>query len=271
MQEKTLTVLIGNARGGEKSWNSLYENLLNPYNSDLALCFGKTENKNISLYQKAKYIWEVPEYENWRNYYSSVCDGHWEKSFSLGKNDGLMGGIDDNIGSGSIIFAFRHFIKNNKKDILNEYDRIILTRSDFYYAHRQQLLSNQYFWIVEGEDYHGLGDRMHVFPTSMIDNVLGIIEYMDSEEGYNQILNHTGPHRNPESLLKLYFKSSGVLDKLKRFPRVNYTVAVEGDSTRWSEGKMQDPNNPELFIKYPSEYIDCMNNISKNRIFDLLD
>jgi len=270
-KEKTLTVLIGNARGGEKSWNSLYENLLSPYNSDLALCFGETENKNISLYQKAKYIWELPEFVNWRDYYSKVCNGYWEKSFSLGKNDGLMGGIDDNIGSGSIIFAFRHFLKNNKKNILNRYDRIILTRSDFYYAHRQQLLSNQYFWVVEGEDYHGIGDRMHIFSSSMVDSVLGIVEYMDSEIGYNEILNHNGFHRNPESLLKLYFNNSGILNNMRRFPRVNYTVAIDGDSTRWSEGKIQDPNNLDLSLKYHSEYIDCMNNLLQNRIIDLLD
>lgn len=271
LEEKTLTILIGNPRGGEKSWNSMYKNLLEPYGSDLALCFGVREDKNISLYDKAKYVWEVPEYENWREYYSSVCNGYWEQSFSLGKNDGLMGGIDDNIGSGSIIFAFRHFIKNNKKQILNEYDRIILTRSDFYYAHEQQLLSNKYFWIVDGEDYHGVGDRMHIFPSTMIDSVLGIVEYMDSETGYNEILNHKGPHRNPESLLRLYFESSGSLKNLRRFPRVNYTVSTGSDTTRWSEGKMQDPNNPDLSIKYPSEYINCINNISQNKIVNLLN
>jgi hypothetical protein len=271
MQEKTLTILIGNPRGGEKTWSSMYKNLLEPYNSDLALCFGERKDKNISLYEKSKYIWEIPEYDNWREYYFKVCTGYWEKSFSLGKTDGLMGGVDDNIGSGAIIFAFRHFLKNNKKEILERYDRIILTRSDFYYAHKQQLLSNQYFWVVEGEDHQGIGDRMHIFPSTLIDNILGIVEYMDSEDGYNQILNYTGLHRNPESLLKLYFSHSGVLNNIKRFPRVNYTVATEGDTTRWSEAKMQDPNNLELLIKYSNEYITCMNNISQNKIVDILN
>jgi hypothetical protein len=267
---KTLTVLIGNPRGGEKSWNSMYQNLLEPYNSDLALCLGEWGDKSISLYDRAKYVWEMEEYENWRDYYSKVCNGFWEKTFSLGIGDGLMGGIDDHTGSGAIIFAFRHFLKNNFRDILLEYDRIILTRTDFYYAHKQQILSNDYFWIVEGEDWHGIGDRQHIFPSKMLDDVLGIVEYMDSEGGYNQTLNHSGPHRNPESLLKLYFENSGSIQRLRRFPRVNYTVAVEGDTTRWSEGKMPDPNNPELWIKYPSEYIDCMNNISQNKIVDIL-
>lgn len=261
---------MGNARGGEKTWNSLYENLLQPYNSDLALCFGSKENKNISLYQKAKYIWELPEYENWKDYYTQFCNGYLEKSFSLGKNDGLMGGIDNNIGSGAVTFAFRHFIKNNKKEVLEQYDRIILTRSDFYYAYKQQILSNNYFWIVEGEDYGGVCDRMHVFPSTMIDSVLGVVEYMDTEDGYKEILNCRGI-RNPESVLKLCFQKNGILNKLKRFPRVNYTVSTDGDPTRWMKGTIEDPNNPELKIKYKNEYIDCMNNISQNKIVDLLD
>ena len=64
---KTLVILIGNARGGELAWNSMYKNLLFPYNADLALCFGKS-NKRCSLHQKCKYFWEVPEYSDWSLY-----------------------------------------------------------------------------------------------------------------------------------------------------------------------------------------------------------
>ena len=48
MKEKTLVILIGNARGGEETWNTMYENLLKPYNADLALCFGESKNKSAS-------------------------------------------------------------------------------------------------------------------------------------------------------------------------------------------------------------------------------
>ena len=260
MKEKTLTILIGNARGGEKTWNSMYENLLNPYESDLALCFGEVKDKSSSLYKRSKYVWELPEYNNWRDYYSNVCNGNWEKTFYAGNHVGLSGGIDDLIGSGAIGFAFRHFIKNNKKQILEQYDRIILTRSDYYYAYKQEVLVNDYLWIVEGEDYLGVCDRMHIFPSTLIDNVLGIVEYMDSAEGYNDVLNLECP--NVESVLKSYFNYSGVSNIIKRFLRFNYTVSVEGDTTRWAPGIREDPNNTGLFIKYGSEYELCMKNIS---------
>ena len=59
MSEKTLIVLIGNARGGEQTWETLYNNLIDVYSADLLLCFGKTNNTNSSLYKKAKYIFEL--------------------------------------------------------------------------------------------------------------------------------------------------------------------------------------------------------------------
>jgi hypothetical protein len=48
MQEKTLVILIGNARGGEQTWKTLYDNLIDVYGADLLLCFGKTNNANNS-------------------------------------------------------------------------------------------------------------------------------------------------------------------------------------------------------------------------------
>ena len=39
---RTLVVLLGNARGGEETWESLYTNLLDPQSADLALAFGDT-------------------------------------------------------------------------------------------------------------------------------------------------------------------------------------------------------------------------------------
>ena len=38
---KTLVILLGTARGGEETWNSMYKNLIEPYSADLALLFGK--------------------------------------------------------------------------------------------------------------------------------------------------------------------------------------------------------------------------------------
>ena len=51
MNIKTLVILLGTARGGEETWNSMYKYLIKPYSADLALLFGKNPN-SIHLYIK---------------------------------------------------------------------------------------------------------------------------------------------------------------------------------------------------------------------------
>jgi hypothetical protein len=67
--KKTLVVLIGSARGGEETWSSLYRNVLNENNADLALVFGRQvpdtdsvgEFESNSLVARAAFWWTIPE------------------------------------------------------------------------------------------------------------------------------------------------------------------------------------------------------------------
>lgn len=248
---KTLVILLGNARGSEIAWNSLYKNVLSVLNADLALCFGQTENKSASLYQKAKYIWEIEEYTNWSDYYQKYFSNNWKKCFLQNANTGFAGGIDNNIGSGSIGLAFRHFIKHNYSDILNKYDRIILTRADHLYLEPHPNLDNNYLWIVEGEDYFGINDRHHVFSSKYLYKMLGAVEFLDSDEGFNQIKSFS---LNIELFLLYYFTYNGIFEKIRRFERTFFTVATSTDQTRWAKAQMPVPGFDNLFIKYPTEF-----------------
>jgi hypothetical protein len=250
--EKTLIVLLGNARGGEDTWETMYKNLKELYNADIALCFGYTENKNSSLYQIAKYIWEINEYEKWFDYFNNNFTGNWIKVFDENKHTGLMGGINNNIGSGAIIFAFRDFLLKKYRDILLTYDRIILTRSDYYYIDTHPIIDNNNFYIVEGEDYGGITDRHHIFNSKDIDNVLGICDFMCDENNHELILQNKD--LNPEKILKIFFDFNGISTKLKRFKRVQFTVSEPNDSTRWMRGSSQLSGHHNLKLKYVSEY-----------------
>jgi hypothetical protein len=250
--EKNLVILIGNARGGEQTWKTLYDNLIDVYSADLLLCFGKTNNTNNSLYKKAKYVFELEEYNNWNDYYKKFFSNKWKDSFLHGKNHGLAGGLDSYSGSGSIIFAFRHFLKNNCLNILTLYDRIILTRSDYFYLHKHTILSNDKIWIPEGEDYGGITDRCHIFPSSFAEKILGVIEYMDSNIGFNNISKTYNP--NPEIILKLFFKHINIMQYIERFKRCQFTVCTKNDRTRWQKGTILVPGYEDLYIKYINEY-----------------
>ena len=64
-KNRTLVILNGSPRCGDPAWNSLYTQLLDVNNADLALAFGESLDWNSSLYSRAKYIWEFPELEDW--------------------------------------------------------------------------------------------------------------------------------------------------------------------------------------------------------------
>lgn len=264
---KTLVILLGNARGGEKAWNSMYENLLEPYNADLAVCFGYKENKTESLYKKSKYVWEIPEYEEWADYYIENFgeNGIWKKVFAIAiAGDSGFSGLYGSRGSSGITLALRHWILKNKKDILLNYDRIIITRSDYFYYDKHPILDNDHFWIPFGEGYGGITDRHHIFPSSDVDLVLGIVEnYVNTNlilEDFSNIPNHC---LNIERSYIKYFGRFGYSKKIKQFKRVQFTVRVSEDTTRWytgpNDGNLLVPGHTDLYIKYSDEYALCEN------------
>jgi len=259
--EKTAVILIGNARGGEKTWKTMYDNLLDPYHADLLLCFGKDSNKSSSLYQTAKYIFELNEYNDWTDYYLNYFHNNWKKSFLCGKNHGLAGGLERYNGSGAIIFAFRHFLKTQCLDIISSYDRIILTRSDNFYLYKHPILPNNKIWIPHGEDYNGITDRFHIFPSSLIKQMLGVVEYMDSDIGFNEISKIYNP--NPEIILLLSFRFYNIINNIYRYKRCQFAVATKYDSTRWQKGNIPLPNHNDLYIKYINEYNEAFRNLNE--------
>ena len=254
---KTLVVLLGSARGGEETWTSMYNYLLNPLSADLALLFGRTKDHSSSLYEKAKYIWELDEYSNWGDYFKKYCSDQLYAVFKHNAIEGLGGGVDNFKGSGAIIFAFRHFLKNNFKNELLKYDRIIITRSDYFYIDFHPILKNDYFYIVEGESYGGVCDRHHIFSKKMIDDVLGIVEYLDDSENYKYLIEKS---LNPERALYEFYKNNGIEKKIKFCKRVKFIVAHNSDKSSWSLVKGYMFGSNSLKIKYQREYYKALKN-----------
>ena len=257
MNIKTLVILLGSARGGEETWRSFYKYLLNPLTADLALLFGKTDNKNSSLYRRAKYIWEIDEYDDWWHYFEKYFSNTLFNIYKKNEIEGLGGGIKNFKGSGAIIFALRHFLKTNFKNELLKYDRIILTRSDFYYIDFHPNLENDFFYIVEGEKYGGVSDRHHIFPSWMIDEVLGVNEFLDNKKNYDYLIQKK---LNPERALYECYKDNGLLKKIKFCKRVQFIVSKENESKRWSYTKGFKFNSKTLLIKYQKEYYRALKN-----------
>lgn len=252
----TLVVLLGNARGGEKTWHTMYANLLEPLNADLALLFGRCVDHSASLYERATYVWEVEERADWGDYYRQRCaTQNWSMMADRYKRTGIMGGTGKLKGSGAIILALRDTLLGYK-EFLTRYDRIILTRSDFFYVATHPDLPNDAIWVVEGEDYGGITDRHHVFPSRLCDQVLGVLAYMDSNSLLDRI--RTTEKYNPEMFLLDMFRHHRIDALVRRFPRVQFTVATRDDSTRWMKAMIAMPGDEQLLVKYPSEYRNAM-------------
>ena len=55
---KTLIIISGTHRGGEKTWSTMYNFLMQPLTADLALVGNIFHEKN-SLCKKAKFLWKI--------------------------------------------------------------------------------------------------------------------------------------------------------------------------------------------------------------------
>ena len=255
MKTKYLTILSGNPRGGEKTWESLYKNVLDNLNSDLAICTGDKWLSKQSFLGVAKYQWIFNEPKNWENYYENNFSGSWKEYFLKGENTGLFS-------SGLIHFALKDIIlKNYIHDVLN-YDFIIFSRFDQFYITKQNYIETQDIWVPEGEDYFGLCDRHAVVPKQYIRDYLNICEYVNSDEA----LNTYDPHLNCEVAYFNFLKSYDLHKKIKRYKRTQFTSALRGDFTNWRVPKYKIYFFNKLMIKYPDEFISSFESLKSKKI-----
>mmetsp|Transcript_6743 Transcript_6743/g.9792 ORF Transcript_6743/g.9792 Transcript_6743/m.9792 type:complete len:882 (+) Transcript_6743:72-2717(+) len=272
--KKTLVIIMGTLRGGEATWSSMYKNLLEPNSADLALLVPKkTSRSSSSLFDNAKYVWEHEEYEDWGvaidKYIAGSDQRGWRNiarrqkppdfynktSKRYNKTTGLFGGTkEDPNGSGAVIFLLRVFLQNKIKRLrlLEQYDRFVITRSDHYYGclHDLNDLDNRYMWVPSGEDYFGITDRHLVCNSSQVMKALDILPPVVTHP--RRYWNFWG---NPEKLIKLRWKQEGLLESVRRFPRMMFTCAVQSDTSRWAQPQTKKGMVPEgVYLKYIDEY-----------------
>lgn len=251
MSKKYLTILSGSPRGGEKTWESLYRNVLNVLDSDLAICTGSKWINGQSFVREAKYQWIIDEPEDWFDYYRDNFTGSWENFFNKGKNTGLYN-------SGAIHFALKDIIlKNHIKEVLS-YEQIIYTRFDQLYIKNHPDLSNEKIWIPKGEDYYGICDRHAVVPNKHIEKYLNILSYVNS----NQALALDAKYINCEVTYLNALHYEGLVNIVGRYQRSQFTTALKSDPTNWRVAKYKIHFYNGLMLKYPDEFIDSFKSLS---------
>lgn len=185
---------------------------------------------------------------------------HWREFLKV--KDQFLGGIKDkhnqHPGSAGILIFFRWFLMKNLKDsdLINKYDRFVITRSDFLYQlphPKINLLNEDNIWIPDGEGYKGYTDRHVILSKKNINSYLNILNNMVLKSNdYIIKMKKIGHRWNLERLIKFHLKQNNVNHLVKHFPYIMYSVRSKNGSTRWKKGKYDI--NLGYCIKYPKEY-----------------
>jgi hypothetical protein len=268
-QNRTLVVVLGNIRGGEPTWRSMCRHLLDPNMADLAMLIGEgnpsesSKMKPTLLHERAKYIWTVPEFEDWADAMEDIPNKppDWRKRlFDMTdpsrESNILLGAANNITGSGTLVFMFRFYLSQIivENNFLTMYDRFVVTRSDHYYLCLNDLseLSNEYLWVPTVSDHNGICDRHFLANNETILSALDILPpLVRNPEAYkNQIQSY--PY-NTERFLLLRWQKEGLEPKIRRYNRTMFLAAGSTDQTRWkAKGRFMEPLG--VHLKYPREY-----------------
>jgi hypothetical protein len=265
---RTLVCIIAETRSWKITWPSFKTNVLDALNADLALCIGMDDsyNQDNPFWQTARYLWTSKEYEDYGDGFDEaqsrlIGDApalDWRTILRV--KDQWLGGIkghDQHPGSAGILIYFRWLLLERLRSsgALEHYDRFVITRSDFVWlsAHPSlEVLTPDYIWMPDGENYGGLTDRHVVLARDDVELYLNLMEPIVCDTSALISAMQGRSNWNLESYIKQHLRWRGALARVKLFPYLMYSVRERQGSTRWARGVWNNRQN--CFIKYISEY-----------------
>jgi hypothetical protein len=184
---------------------------------------------------------------------------YWREFLKV--KDQFLGGIKDDHnqhpGSAGILIFFRWFLLKNliDNDLINKYERFVITRSDFIYQlphPKLEHLNEKNIWIPDSENYGGYTDRHVILSKSNIESYLNILNNFVLFSNYYFMKMKSFYEWNLERVIYFHLMQNNVLHLVKESPYVMYAVRNINGSTRWSEGVFS--NHFGYYIKYDTEY-----------------
>lgn len=184
---------------------------------------------------------------------------YWREFLKI--KDQFLGGIKDkhnqHSGSAGILIFFRWFLLKNlmDNDLINKYDRFIITRSDFIYQlphPKVEIMNENFIWIPDCEHYGGYTDRHVVLSQNNIESYLNILNNFVLKSNDYFIKMRNKMDWNLERLIKFHLEQNNVSHIVNHFPYVMYSVRNINGSTRWSPGILFKEFG--YYIKYITEY-----------------
>ena len=241
--------------------------------ADLCLAISKT-NEVTEYHKHAKYIWECEDYDDFGPAFDLMARDlggteDWRQLLTV--PDVWMGGIKDpneQKGSAAIQYFFHWFLLKNLREngLLEQYDRFVVTRSDFYYTciHMPiEMTDGNTIYIPDGESYSGLCDRQFIANAKDTEAILSFGE--DIVRCPTQLRDEmmaTGIRCwNPEQFLAWQMKRYGMLDRVKLFPYIMFLVRDVNEKSRWNWGSYD--NSMNMIVKYGPELLAAQEHAKK--------
>lgn len=100
--------------------------------------------------------------------------------------------------------------------------------------------------MPSGEDWWGICDRHLVCSNSHILGALNVLPPVVLNPHFYWDLNDK---HNVEMLLKRRWEEDGLRKYLRRFPRMMFTCASEGDTSRWMAPKFSEKVSEGVYLK----------------------
>jgi len=270
-QERVLVCMLASTRAHELTFPSIKRHVLDELNADLALALliNESYDRSNPLWQSAKYRWTgrdrvdlgeaYDEAQEWLCRKYDLAPPDWRVLFDT--NGIWLGGIKSSNPqpSRSSILPFcrwlllRHLQGEN---ILDRYDRFVITRSDFIWLCPHpplSILDRDSIWVPDGENYVGLNDRHMVVSRAHVADCLNLIEdiLLRPAELHGEM---KGPRRwTNERVLAQHLYRKDLRQRVKSFPYVMYTARPKHDkSPTWKWGNYEPTVGH--FVKYPNEF-----------------
>jgi hypothetical protein len=267
--EKVLVCVLAKTRAHQLTFSSFKRQVLDELNGDLALALTIDENYDYAnpFWQHSKYRWTAPDFsdygeafdlaQRWMCQLNNVSASDWRSMLRIkGIWQGRIRSPDPQPSASSILTFCRWLLLQGlqRDDVLDRYDRFVITRSDFVWLCPHpplSVLDPGAIWVPNGEFYGGLPDRHLVASRADVVNCLNVIEdiLLLPNELYEDMKHQ--PSWNNEQFLARQLDRKGL--RVKLFPYVMYLARqVRDDSPTWSQGRYEPAVGH--YVKYEKEF-----------------
>jgi hypothetical protein len=283
---RTLVVVLCQTRAHELTFGLFKKNVIDHLGADLCFCGAEpTDIDNDPLIKEAKYTFmlkDEPEdsYDLLEEASQEIIRDsgkpvsvHWSLYIKIPGQE-FTGGARNKQSKSSFLLYYRWLLlkKLREHDLLEEYDRFVITRSDYMWPFKHvdlDLLSPSQVWVPDGEYYGGVTDRHTVLSRHNIEEYLNIFNMMvlRSNEYISMLFETTDNNGviNPEVLIKCHLKAQSI-KTIRTFPYNMFTVRARDGPTSWSTGSYNE--NLGYCVKYRSEFLSTVNFCYKLKKFN---